>query len=105
MHARKPPEAVTRQADEIAESSAARIRTKYVRGQLEHGGNLFEKPVLHEAIHEAVDLFTYLYVLERQHRDAIRLLEDWIDQHDQAPSEIVAARNLLATGNIEGCTG
>jgi len=95
-------ETTQRQAEEIGEAAAARIRTKYVLGQLEHGGNLFNKPVLHEAFHEVTDLFTYLYVEARQKREAIGLLETWLTIHDNPPREIVEARNILVSGNARG---
>lgn len=93
-----------RQAEEIAEAAARRISSKFVAGQAEHGGNLFRKPVVEEAIHEAVDLFTYLFVLERQQQQALSLLDDWLSFHDCPPREIAEARNILATGNAEGET-
>jgi len=95
-------ETTQRQADEIGEAAAARIRTKYVLGQIEHGGNLFDKPVLHEAFHEVTDLFTYLYVEERQKRAAIGLLDAWLTIHDNPPREILEARNILVSGNARG---
>ena len=44
-----------------------RIKEKYVKGQEEHGGNLWEKEgLLDEAINEVVDLSIYLLTLKCQ---------------------------------------
>jgi hypothetical protein len=90
-----------RQADQIADAAAAKIRVKFVAGQVEHGGNLFRKPVLHEAIAEAVDMFTYLHVLADQAGHALRLLDEYAERCT-LPPEIAGARNLLRYGNVEG---
>jgi hypothetical protein len=43
------------------------IDAKYRAGQIEHGGNLWEKPgMLEQAIAEALDLCVYLYTLQEQ---------------------------------------
>ncbi len=43
------------------------LRRKYLKGQKEHGGNLWQKPgLLDEAINEALDLVVYLYTLRGQ---------------------------------------
>jgi hypothetical protein len=40
---------------------------KYRQGQIEHGGNLWEKPgMLDNAIEEVIDLAVYLYTLKEQ---------------------------------------
>lgn len=45
----------------------ADARAKYEAGQLEHGGNLWEKPgMLDHAIEEAIDLVVYLYTKREQ---------------------------------------
>ena len=45
----------------------ADMRAKYEAGQIEHGGNLWEKPgMLEQAIAEVLDLAVYLYTLQEQ---------------------------------------
>ena len=47
------------------------LRAKYIKGQQEHGGNLWLKPgMLENAIDEVLDLAVYLYTLKEQ-RDGI----------------------------------
>lgn len=94
-------ELAVRQADQIADAAAAQIRVKFIAGQIEHGGDLYRKPVLHEAIAEAVDMFTYLHVLATQAGHALRLLDNYADRCS-LPPEVAAARNLLRFGNVEG---
>lgn len=89
------------QADQIASEAARRIRVKFVAGQAEHGGNLFRKRVLHEAIDEAVDMFTYLHVLADQAGKALSLLDTYANRCT-LPPEIARARNILRFGNPEG---
>lgn len=43
-----------------------RIAAKYHRGQLEHGGNLWERPALPEIIDELTDLVSYVHCMEEQ---------------------------------------
>ena len=50
----------------------ADARAKYEGGQVEHGGNLWEKPdMLGHALKEAIDLVIYLYT-EKEKRDRLR---------------------------------
>ena len=43
------------------------IDAKYRAGQIEHGGNIWEKPgMLEHAIEEVLDMAVYLYVLRDQ---------------------------------------
>ena len=39
---------------------------RYRAGQREHGGHLWKKPVLNEALAEATDLLVYLHTLRQQ---------------------------------------
>lgn len=49
---------------------AADIDAKYRAGQIEHGGNIWEKPgMLDHAIEEVLDMAVYLYTLRDQLRD------------------------------------
>lgn len=56
----------------ILQNVTADLCAKYEAGQIEHGGNLWEKPgLLEAAIEEALDLCVYLYTL-REQRDSGR---------------------------------
>jgi hypothetical protein len=51
----------------VLKSATSLIDRKFRRGQVEHGGNIWEKPgMLHHAMDEAADLFPYLVTLEGQ---------------------------------------
>lgn len=51
----------------ILDQLTADLRAKYEAGQIEHGGNLWEKPgMLEQAIEEVLDLAVYLYTLREQ---------------------------------------
>lgn len=53
--------------DRILSKFVARFSEKYANGQVEHGGNIWEKPgMLRHAIEEVVDLVAYLFTLEEQ---------------------------------------
>lgn len=44
------------------------LDAKYRKGQIEHGGNLWQKPgMLDQAIAEVLDLAIYLYTMKEQH--------------------------------------
>lgn len=88
-------------ARQIAEDAADAIVEKYLDGQKRHGGELWKKPTIDEAIAEAVDQFTYLHVLREQLARAVFLLDTAIDRY-ALPAEVVAARNVLRHGNEEG---
>lgn len=92
---------VVSHAREIAQHASDAIVSKYIEGQRIHGGQLWRKPVLHEAIAEAVDMFTYLHVLADQAGHALRLLDEYAERCT-LPPEIAGARNLLRYGNVEG---
>lgn len=50
--------------DRIRARVDADLSAKYIAGQAEHGGNLWDKPgLLEEAIKEAIDQVIYLYTL------------------------------------------
>ena len=53
--------------EEIVAAVSRDIRTKYPKGQRDHGGNLWEHvDLIDRAIEEAVDQVCYLYSLRRQ---------------------------------------
>ena len=75
---------------------------KWNAGQLEHGGDLTRKPVLKEAVDEALDLISYLFVLRNQVELAkLHLAEALATGSKEA---IEAALNILNTGNADGET-
>lgn len=59
--------AQTAHVEHLIQTIGKDIRAKYEAGQLEHGGNLWEKPgMLEAAIAEVLDLAVYLYTLRDQ---------------------------------------
>lgn len=59
-------------AERILTKFNADLRAKYEAGQIEHGGNLWEKPgMLEHAIEEAIDMVVYLYTLKEQKDKAL----------------------------------
>lgn len=63
-----------KQADHVREIGmdfAAEMATKYIKGQKEHGGNLWdlsEDQLLDQAIDEAIDQVVYLMTIRRKRR-------------------------------------
>lgn len=49
--------------------------TKYEKGQIEHGGNLWEKAVWKQTMPEAIDFVIYIYTLNEQIRTLINAAE------------------------------
>lgn len=79
---------------------------KWQRGQLEHGGDLYRKPTLDEALDEALDLIPYLFIHRAHVHRAVAQLKA-IDLRSLPPAAgdaILAAVNLLEAGNAEGET-
>lgn len=77
---------------------------KWKAGEREHGGDLYRKPTLEEAIDEAIDLIPYLMV-HRGHVNRALMYLKGIDLRAVPPAvgdSIVAAVNLLELGNAEG---
>jgi hypothetical protein len=58
------------QAEDIAIAISTDIGDKYAKGQIEHGGNFFEKPTVRNIREEVIDLVSYTHVLEL-HRNQI----------------------------------
>ena len=49
----------------IKDEFVREVDAKYRKGQIEHGGNLFEKPgMLDMALEEVIDLYVYLRTLK-----------------------------------------
>ena len=60
--------------ERILNAVNAELRTKYARGQEEHGGRMWEKSgMLEHAIEEAIDLVVYLYTLREQRDRGVTL--------------------------------
>jgi hypothetical protein len=87
-------------AEAIWNEARSRGLAKWRKGQLEHGGDLTRKPVLEEAIAEAVDQMAYLLVLKRQVTFARLLLADALATGSR--DSVQQAANLLEFGNPEG---
>jgi hypothetical protein len=54
------------------------IDFKYRKGQQEHGGNLWDRDVIQDAIDESIDQITYAYTIDYKRRQAISLIENAI---------------------------
>ena len=62
-------EAQENHLDSLVEAFTEAVISKYQAGAVEHGGNLWEKPIellLDEAINEAIDQFVYLMTIKQQ---------------------------------------
>lgn len=90
----------------IANEARELLLAKWEKGHREHGGDLFRKPVLHEAIEEAVDQIAYLLVERRQKARVAVLLAEALELAGDLPpavhDRIRAAFNLVTFGNAEG---
>jgi hypothetical protein len=60
------------------------MRTKYVAGQQEHGGELWRKPILGELLEETIDLAVYAETLSDQMQAGLSLLRHAIQERDWA---------------------
>lgn len=68
--------------EDIKLAVATRIHNKYLRGQAEHGGNLWDRPALPEVVNEITDLSTYVVTLEyqlRAMRDVVQVAQEYLD--------------------------
>jgi nucleoside 2-deoxyribosyltransferase len=68
-----------------------RVIAKYLAGQKEHGGNLFDKPNLPMLLEEVLDQVVYGFTLEEQIKRAVSLM-----------FEDDEAMNILIAGNPQG---
>jgi hypothetical protein len=63
--------------EEILSDQQDRTITKYVKGQQEHGGDLWDKPGMLENLEDEItDLIAYKYTLRIQLKQVLDLLED-----------------------------
>lgn len=60
----------------VQKQAAKDIREKYLKGQIEHGGCLWEKPVAREIRDEALDLMVYTTTLLDQLKEMRELVDD-----------------------------
>lgn len=59
----------------IIERAAGALRDKYLRGQEEHGGQLWRKPCLGRAYEEVLDLMIYLDVVQEHIQAIVEIAE------------------------------
>jgi hypothetical protein len=59
--------------DKIAREFLNEFPAKYNKGQKEHGGNLWQKPLAQEMVNEFIDGYCLAKTIQMQHRE-IRLL-------------------------------
>ena len=86
--------------EDIISAVSSRIRHKYIRGQKEHGGNLWDRPALPEFKQEVTDLNTYLLTLESQLRTLHLSITDEIQNlidSGAAPSSTVEVLRRIQT--------
>ena len=77
---------------------------KYDKGQEEHGGQLWEKPVLKFMLEEVMDLPIYLLTFMDQIEQVKALLKEGLEAQDlfHAGNAIKHALNILEKGNQDG---
>lgn len=51
---------------EIKDNFVKEVDKKYRAGQKEHGGDLWDKPMIDNALEEVLDLYVYLRTLKKQ---------------------------------------
>jgi hypothetical protein len=79
----------------IKERFVSKLDSKYRAGQGEHGGNLWDRDVLTDAIDEAIDLVTYLDTADYKRRQAISLINNAIVLTARYGEELESVRQLL----------
>jgi len=67
----------------------SRLEEKYVKGQLEHGGNLWERDNLKDLGMEIVDMLTYFHCVE----DNILKIKKLTDLMYEGVREVIVAKN------------
>jgi hypothetical protein len=73
---------------------------KYDKGQIEHGGHLWEKPVMGELVNEALDFLSYVFTMRYQLEQVKELLAQAASGKN--PQAAQQALNILNSGNIAG---
>lgn len=85
----------------ILKATLSDTAEKYIKGNKEHGGHLFEKPCMRLILQENIDQNTYIRTAIEQHEKAISMLKEIIKGVPQT-NDIVKVINLLECGNVEG---
>ncbi len=88
---------------DIIKTVTTLFSTKYDKGQQEHGGHLWEKPVMGELVNEALDFLSYVFTMRYQLENVKTLLNKAAAQKG-CPMEVSQAINILEKGNIEGAS-
>lgn len=100
------PRTTTTHPHEILAEIRGPLLAKYAKGQLEHGGRLWEKPVLGFMFEEIVDLVVYYSVLKEQHAEAVRRLEQAMAYGPGQPGHALECTReaywILTRGNAAG---
>lgn len=86
----------------ILDRFAADFHKKYAKGQIEHGGRLWRKPVLPFLVEEVLDFVSYADVIGRQHEVMKEICAEALHHPDHALAAIGMIRNILVFGNPEG---
>lgn len=85
---------------EIAAVFDSDVTKKYQAGQVEHGGRLWEKPVLGFMAEEVIDQWTYFHTANEQAQLVTALLREAFEEGDW--SKVKQALNVMETGNVAG---
>lgn len=59
----------------IGTQALLELKTKYAKGQAEHGGNFYEKPTVDNIREEVLDLIAYSHVLIEHRKDVLKRLD------------------------------
>ena len=66
-------------AKQIADKTGKELQTKFLKGQLEHGGDFAKKPTVQNIREEVLDLVNYTYELIEHRTQLLIELEELID--------------------------
>jgi hypothetical protein len=94
----------------VANSTAEEIVNKYDKGQEEHGGKLWRKPIMDYIGEEIIDMAIYWSTFKVQWKELLHIIRYLhlltLDPQTNTTSEIKAlaekALNLMERGNVEG---
>lgn len=93
-------------AEAVIQRFSEDARQKYMKGDKEHGGRLYRKPVLGYLYDEVLDLPIYLLTLMEQMKMVEQLLVDAYWANGESPAmvnrKISEAINILRYGNEDG---
>jgi len=91
--------------EDIINEFSTLAKKKYNKGQKEHGGKLWRKPVVNEVMSEAIDFIIYVSTMLKQIETAKTYLKEFLDEGIQINSssdKVLYAFNTLEYGNPEG---